>query len=201
MLTGAALLLFACAAFCWPVSVGPRLDGRMDAWRACLLAWRRRRAGRDKSATEFLRSAATLDLLAACLAGGLPVPVALEAVAGTASPQTAIALRSVASHLALGVEPAEAWAPVRERPGLAELAVAATRTARAGTALAAHAKDLARRLRESLSAEADERAERAGVVLAAPIGLCFLPAFLCLGVLPVVLGLATRLDGVLALTN
>lgn len=88
----------------------------------------------------------------------------------------------------------EAWAPVRDRPGLTELAVAAVRTARAGTALATHAKDLARRLRESLSAEAEERAERAGVLLAAPIGLCFLPAFLCLGVLPVVLGLAGRLD-------
>ncbi len=152
---------------------------------------------RHDGAGEVLRSAAMLDLLAACLTGGLPVPVALEAVAATASPPTAAALRSVASHLTLGVEPAEAWAPVRERPGLAELAVAAVRTARAGTALAALAKDLAQRLREALSADADERAERAGVVLAAPIGLCFLPAFLCLGVLPVVLGLAARLDGVL----
>jgi pilus assembly protein TadC len=197
MLTGAALVLFGGAVLCWPVSVGARLDGCTDAWRAWLLAWRRKRAGRDRSVAEVLRSAATLDLLAACLTGGLPVPVALEAVAATASPQTATALRSVASHLALGVEPAEAWTPIRERPGLAELAVAATRTARAGTALAAFAKDLAHRLRESLSADADERAERAGVVLAAPIGLCFLPAFLCLGVLPVVLGLAARLDGVL----
>lgn len=197
MLTPAALLLFGGAALCWPVSAGVRLAGGTDTWRAALLAWRHERAGRDRSVTEVLRSAATLDLLAACLTGGLPVPVALEAVAATASPRTATALRSVSAHLALGVEPAEAWAPVRDRPGLAELAVAATRTARTGSALAAFAKDLARRLRESLSADADERAERAGVVLAAPIGLCFLPAFLCLGVLPVVLGLAGRLDVVL----
>ncbi|OLZ55746.1 hypothetical protein BS329_04705 [Amycolatopsis coloradensis] len=197
-MTGAALILLGGAVFCWP-RVGPGVAARPGR----LLTWLRERAARDSSVSsvsgvsELLRSAATLDLLAACLASGLPVPVALEAVVPSASPKTAEALRSVASHLALGVEPAEAWAPVRERPGLTELSVAAVRTARAGTTLAAHAKDLARRLRESLSAEAEERAERAGVLLAAPIGLCFLPAFLCLGVLPVVLGLAGRLDGVL----
>ncbi|WP_409496959.1 type II secretion system F family protein [Amycolatopsis sp. cmx-11-12] len=191
VLTGAALILLGGAVFCWQ-RVGPGVVARPGR----LLTWLRERAARDSGVSELLRSAATLDLLAACLAGGLPVPVALEAVVPSASPKTAEALRSVASHLALGVEPSEAWAPVSDRPGLTELSVAAVRTARAGTALATHAKDLARRLRESLSAEAEERAERAGVLLAAPIGLCFLPAFLCLGVLPVVLGLAGRLDGI-----
>nr|WP_229907930.1 type II secretion system F family protein [Amycolatopsis oliviviridis] len=190
-MTGVALLLLGGAVFCWPCVGGAvARPGR-------LLTWLRERTAREKGVPELLRSAATLDLLAACLAGGLPVSVALEAVVPTASPETAVALRSVSSHLAVGVGPAEAWAPVRDRPGLTELAVAAVRTARAGTALAAHAQDLARRLRESLSAEAEERAERVGVLLAAPIGLCFLPAFLCLGVLPVVLGLAGRLGGIL----
>jgi pilus assembly protein TadC len=31
---------------------------------------------------------------------------------------------------------------------------------------------------------------RAAVWVLAPLGLCFLPAFLCLGVLPLVLGIA-----------
>nr|WP_037336255.1 type II secretion system F family protein [Amycolatopsis sp. MJM2582] len=187
MVIGVALILLGGAVFCWPrvTSVAPARPGWLRP---------RRRTSRENGVSELLRSAATLDLLAACLGGGLPVPVALGAVVPTASPKTAAALRSVASHLAVGIGPAEAWAPVRDRPGLTELSVAAVRTARAGTALADHAKDLARRLRESLAAEAEERAERAGVLLAAPIGLCFLPAFLCLGVFPVVLGLAGRLD-------
>ncbi|MEC3979538.1 type II secretion system F family protein [Amycolatopsis sp. H20-H5] len=152
-----------------------------------------RRAARRAGAVDFLRSAAVLDLFAACLRGGLPVPVALEAVAQGAPPGTAAAFRSTAALLALGADPAEAWAPVRECPGTGELAVAAVRTARAGTALATFSADLAQRLRGLLTAEAEERAERAAVVLAAPIGLCFLPAFFCLGVLPVVIGLAQRL--------
>ncbi|NJA60175.1 translation initiation factor IF-2, partial [Streptomyces sp. NEAU-H3] len=36
-------------------------------------------------------------------------------------------------------------------------------------------------------------ARRAGVLVTAPLGLCFLPAFLILGVAPVLLGLAGEL--------
>ena len=39
-----------------------------------------------------------------------------------------------------------------------------------------------------------DASERASVLVAGPLGLCFLPAFVCLGVLPVVVGLA---DGML----
>ena len=38
-------------------------------------------------------------------------------------------------------------------------------------------------------------AERAGVLIAGPLGLCFLPAFVCLGVVPVVAGLAGDVFG------
>lgn len=37
---------------------------------------------------------------------------------------------------------------------------------------------------------ATERARRAAVMVTAPVGLCFLPAFIAVGVAPVVIGLA-----------
>jgi pilus assembly protein TadC len=37
---------------------------------------------------------------------------------------------------------------------------------------------------------ATARARRAAVAVTAPVGLCFLPAFIAIGVLPVVIGLA-----------
>ncbi|CAL2055295.1 hypothetical protein GPN2_10058 [Streptomyces murinus] len=37
---------------------------------------------------------------------------------------------------------------------------------------------------------ATARARRAAVLISAPVGLCFLPAFVAIGVLPVVIGLA-----------
>jgi Flp pilus assembly protein TadB len=159
--------------------------------------WVIRRSRRPRAPTADittrLRLAGPLDLLAACLRAGLPVPTALDAVSGAAPAEVAAALRSAAALLALGSEPGEAWAPVRAVPGLGELAVAAIRTSRSGAAFAMTAGDLAERLREELATEAEERAERSGVALALPVGLCFLPAFFCLGVLPVVLGLAGRL--------
>ena len=161
-----------------------------------LLRRSRRPRNPDNSAYR-LTAASVLDLLAACLRVGMPVPIALETVAAGAPAETGNALCATANLLALGAEPAPAWAPVRARPGFAELAVAATRTARSGAALASTADDLARRLRDGLDVEAEERAERAGVALALPVGLCFLPAFFVLGVLPIVLGLAGRIGGLL----
>jgi len=159
--------------------------------------WAIRRTRRPRPAAVDvgvkLRLAGTLDLFAACLHAGLPVPSALEAVAGTAPAAASAALSSTAGLLTLGSRPDEAWAPVRAVPGLGELAAAAIRTSRSGAAFATAAGDLAGRFRDELATEAEERAERAGVALALPVGLCFLPAFFCLGVLPVVLGLAGRL--------
>ncbi|MGW5719652.1 type II secretion system F family protein [Amycolatopsis sp. NPDC003865] len=159
--------------------------------------WAVRRTRRPRAPTlglaAKLRLARTLDLLAACLRAGLPVPSALDAVADTAPAGAAAAIRSTAGLLALGSTAEEAWAPVQPVAGFGELAAAAIRTSRSGAAFATAAADLAGRFRDELATEAEERAERAGVALALPVGLCFLPAFFCLGVLPVVLGLAGRL--------
>ena len=159
--------------------------------------WAIRRTRRPRAPTlgiaAKLRLAGTLDLLAACLRAGLPVPSALDAVAETAPAEAGTALRSTAGLLALGSTAEEAWAPVQTVAGFGELAAAAIRTSRSGAAFATAAADLAGRFRDELATEAEERAERAGVALALPVGLCFLPAFFCLGVLPVVIGLAGRL--------
>ncbi|THJ68411.1 type II secretion system F family protein [Arthrobacter echini] len=55
--------------------------------------------------------------------------------------------------------------------------------------LHAHAAQLRRRLNR----EIDRRAAALGVQLVLPLGLCSLPAFICLGVVPVVLGLLPAL--------
>jgi Flp pilus assembly protein TadB len=161
------------------------------AWWVARMLVRRRQT--DARSTEFLRTAASLDLLAACLRSGLPVPVAVRAVAGGVPTRAAEALRSTADLLDLGADPVEAWAPVRECTAVAELARAARRTARSGTALAEAAADLSARLRDELGDQAEAKAQRAGVLITLPLGLCFLPAFVCLGVAPVVAGLASRL--------
>lgn len=153
---------------------------------------RPRRPGPRAKLTD-LELAAVWDLFATCLRAGLPVPQAIKAVTAGVDGSEMGALRSTANLLALGADPVQAWAEARAGPRTAELARAAQRTARSGSALAEVAEEMATQLRVSTADAAEARAQRAGVLIAGPLTLCFLPAFLCLGVVPVVLGLVGRL--------
>ncbi len=59
-----------------------------------------------------------------------------------------------------------------------------------GLPLAAPMGRLAAEARAEWSRAATTRARRAAVLISAPVGLCFLPAFIAVGILPVVIGLA-----------
>ncbi|MFC3964044.1 type II secretion system F family protein [Nocardia jiangsuensis] len=154
------------------------------------------------STADPLAVASVFDLLAACLRAGLPLANAARAVAPTGPPGVATALRRAAELLALGAEASTAWqraaAECANRPGAEEidaLARLARRSARSGASLATAVTELADQRRAAVEDAAAARAERAGVLIAGPLGLCFLPAFLCLGIVPVVLGLAGRVLG------
>ncbi|MEU3272718.1 type II secretion system F family protein [Saccharomonospora sp. NPDC006951] len=151
------------------------------------------RSSRSPPKAGKLELACTCDLLAACLRAGLPVATAVGAVAATAPSRAMTALGATADLLALGATPEQAWEPALRCEDTAELATAAVRTARSGSALAAVASELAERARQAAADEAEAASQRAGVLITGPLGLCFLPAFLCLGVLPVVIGLAGQL--------
>ncbi len=148
---------------------------------------------RRARAPDALLLASSWDLLAACLRGGLPVSAAVQIIAAEVPAPAADALRHTGELLRLGADPVAAWAPALAEPCTAELARGARRTARSGAALAAVAEGLASAVRSGADDLAEARAQRAAVAVTGPLGLCFLPAFLCIGVVPVVIGLATRL--------
>ncbi len=152
-----------------------------------------RSAGADPLAT-----AAAFDLLAACLRAGLPVAIAARTVAPVAPGTLGAALERGADLLALGEDPASAWRRIAgevEDPDIQALARLVGRSIRSGTGLAGALDELAGRCRGGIEDAALARAERAGVLIGGPLGLCFLPAFICLGIVPVVMGLATRVLG------
>jgi pilus assembly protein TadC len=128
--------------------------------------------------------------LAVCLEVGLPVAAAVAAATEPLDGRVGTELRRVAGLLALGADPTAAWAGARSTPELAAFARAAGRSAGTGAALARSARTEGTRLRAALTDAAEARAQRAAVLITAPLGLCFLPAFLVLGIVPVVLGLA-----------
>ena len=160
-------------------------------WAVTLLA--RRMLGREPTPEpEPLRLAGGWDLLAACLRSGLPVPVAVRAVAEHLPSPASGDLATIADRLALGADPASAWT-VPETSPVHKLAHAARRSAHSGAGLASVAHAAAAEIRAGALDLAAARGQRAGVLITGPLGLCFLPAFLALGVVPVVIGLAGSL--------
>lgn len=157
------------------------------------LGWGARHlVGRPGGATDAAELAACWELLAVCLAAGLPVPPAVAAAARAVRGAAGEQLRRVAGLLALGADPVQAWAAAEEIPGLVGFARAAGRSAVTGAALAQVARSESARLRAELADSAQARAQRAAVQITAPLGVCFLPAFIVLGVAPVVIGLASE---------
>lgn len=136
-----------------------------------------------------------LDLLAATLRGGQPLTAALRLVAPVTDRRVGAELARVAGLLRLGADPDEAWRVVADDPVLAPVAVAARRSATSGVRLARAFEQLAEDVRAQLRAAAQARAHRAGVIAMAPLGLCFLPAFVCLGIAPVVAGIVSSVFG------
>lgn len=144
---------------------------------------------------DSLAVASCLDVLAVCLAAGMAVSSAAAAAAPSAPPNLARVLRRAADLLALGADPAVAWSipsgtPDAADPQIDALLRLARRSASSGAALAGGVAELAEDSRHDAAHAASAAAERAGVLIAGPLGLCFLPAFVCLGIVPVVAGLA-----------
>lgn len=98
-------------------------------------------------------------------------------------------LDEVAALLAVGADPPAAWHGASVHPDLASIAAAACRSATGGTTLAAAFSEQSQTLRRQNSDAASAAAGRAGVLMTAPLGACFLPAFLCLGLAPAIVGL------------
>ncbi len=97
-------------------------------------------------------------------------------------------LARTAVEIRLGGEPADSWGRFGEVPGAGPLARCLYRAGSTGAPAADPIARLAASIRAERAAAAVARAQRAGVLITAPVGLCFLPAFLAVGVAPVIIG-------------
>lgn len=160
-----------------------------------LLLWRRRPgvadADEELDAVEVARQLPlAADLLAACVAAGAGPVVAAQAVGEALGGPVGDGLARGAAEVRLGGEPGEAWQRLASLPKAGALARLLERADSSGLPAAAPVARLAAEARAEGARTATERARRAAVMVSAPVGLCFLPAFIAVGVAPVVIGLA-----------
>jgi Flp pilus assembly protein TadB len=178
----AAVVLIGVGGTSGVLAAGPAAVG---AWVAAARLYQRPSRAQPDPALPL-----ALDLIAAAVRAGQPVSAALLLAAPVADERCGAALVRVARLLALGADPAEAWASLAQDPLLRDLARAARRSATSGIRLAAAFEQTAVDLRAARRATAQARASRAGAFATVPLGLCFLPAFVCLAIVPVVVGIA-----------
>ena len=164
------------------VLLGPRLLARLESG-----AQRRRREALERQAP------AAADLLAACISAGATPADAARAVAEALGEPIAASLQRLTGALDLGAAPASAWAALAADTPLRPIARAAARSAETGAPLAALLAAVADDQRDEARARAEATARAAGVRSVAPLAACFLPAFLLLGIVPVVASLALPL--------
>jgi Flp pilus assembly protein TadB len=132
-------------------------------------------------------------LLADALRSGQPPVDALAVVAAALPGPAAARLAVVVPQLRLGVDPMRVWADLAADPSLGPLGRALARAHRTGAPVVPAVARLADELARSARAEVEERARAVGVKAAVPLGLCLLPAFVLVGIVPVVAALLTSL--------
>ena len=149
------------------------------------LARERARAARDLPHLVLL----TANALSAGAAATRALSLAADALPGPAADR----VRPVLARLEVGAPPASVWRALAADSVLGPLGRTLARSAETGAPVADAVHALAADLAEGARAEVEDRARAVGVRAALPLGLCLLPAFLLLGIVPVVAGLLATL--------
>ena len=154
---------------------------------------RRRRGMRRTSADTgalIAQAPVVADLLATAVSAGATIHEALSVVADAVDDPIREKVRSVAAAVHFGAGPHEAWSDWLDVPALTPIALAVIRSQHSGSPVSSVLDAAAADMRQAHRADVEARARAAGVRAVAPLALCFLPAFLLVGVVPIVAGFA-----------
>ncbi len=130
-----------------------------------------------------------VDLFASTLRSGADPVAGLARVCSALPGPAADRLLPVVERSRWGAAGVEAWAAVADDEELAPLSRAMVRSQVSGASVVHTVERLADELERESLARAEDAARKVGVAAAIPLGLCLLPAFMLLGVVPTVASL------------
>jgi Flp pilus assembly protein TadB len=129
-----------------------------------------------------------VDLMAACMSVGASPSSAIERVSRAVEAPMCQELAAISARLRFGVDPARVWSELGSHPQLGPLGRCVARATESGASVADAMHRLAADQRRASRAEVESRARAVGVKAAVPLGVCLLPAFILVGVVPLVAG-------------
>jgi hypothetical protein len=139
-----------------------------------------------------------LALVHAAVVSGLDIRSAIAGVGSALEPneRAGQALSLIAQRLAVGLAWSEAWLDCGERLAVVERALESSWRTGSSPVLALEAARRAEQHRTR--AAADSAAAELGVRLTLPLALCLLPAFVLVGIVPLLLSIAAGVVGEVA---
>lgn len=164
-----------------PVAV--RMVGSLESSAA-----RRRRLGIARQLP------AAVDLMAAALAVGRPPSLAFLVAAEATPEPLGPELARVGARLVVTGDPAAVWQSLAAHPGFAALGRAFGRAESSGMPVARIVAGVADDLRREQRSRRQQLSHSVAVRTAAPLGVCFLPAFFLIGVVPTLIGTVRSLS-------
>lgn len=135
------------------------------------------------------------DLVAATVRAGVPPERALRVCSTAVGGPLGEEVARVVTALELGLAPERAWTGAGAVPGLEPLARAMVRGQTRGSSPVAVLERCSLDARRVARSAAQGRAQAVGVAASAPLGPCFLPAFVLVSVVPTVVGGLSSLLG------
>lgn len=134
------------------------------------------------------------DLLRYGLDAGLPLRSVVARVAGLSPEPTRGLLAKVVSHVETGQTDAQAWRSLTDDPVWGDLARDLARGVESGAAMSQILNVAAIQARSDGAADLQRRARSLGVKSVLPLVSCYLPAFLLVGVVPIIASTITNLN-------
>ena len=150
------------------------------------LGWLEPRSARRRRQRLIMEAPQALELLAACLAAGLPARTACSAVVRSFDGPVADDLGQVLSLMELGVADVDAWRVLDDHPQLGLAAADLARSAESGTSMVEGLQHHAAAAREARRGALQVRARAVGVRSVLPMMTCFIPSFMLLGIVPAI---------------
>lgn len=143
-------------------------------------------AGRQRASRIAAQLPGALDLMVATLDVGRPPVTAFALAAEATSDPLGADLASVAHRLAVSGDSMAVWRSMESDPALTPVGRAFRRAEVSGMPVARVVSGVADDLRRERRARRRDDSRRVAVRTAAPLGICFLPAFFLIGIVPTI---------------
>jgi len=127
-----------------------------------------------------------LDLVTACLRAGQPLSNAIQTVSTAMGPPIRDQFDAVTNAMSVGMSQEQAWRILATDPVMGGIARDISRSTTWGTAMTDVLTHHSGELRTRSKLERLGAAKAVGVKGVIPLGVCYLPAFILLGVVPVI---------------